>query len=375
VLRIGRSGHELNRLIRETGATCVYWSRRYSPKEVAADTVLKQQLEADGVRVSSQIPDMDGASLLAAPKTLTRPPDLASEDLSDLELLPKTPDWAARFGTYWHPGEQGAQANLNRFIAERARGYAQGRDFPALNKVSRLSPHLQMGEISPRQVMSAIVRASFTGDLSEQDAQKFKAELGWREFSAHLLFHNPDLVDVEFQPKFRAFPWHRDDGLLHAWQKGQTGYPIIDAGMRELWATGYMHNRVRMVVASFLVKHLRQDWRLGRDWFWDTLVDADVASNTASWQWVAGCGADAAPYFRVFNPMIQASKFDPEGHYIRQWVPEIAKLPNKHLAAPWLASEKDLKTAHVTLGESYPNPIVDHASARIAALAAFETLS
>ena len=262
-----------------------------------------------------------------------------------------------------------------RFSKDGATGYAEGRDFPSLPHTSRLSPYLRAGNISPRQVWAATERAEMLGQLSGRDAEKFRAELGWRDFSAHLLFHNRDLVHSEFQPKFKAFPWERNEEAANKWQHGLTGYPIVDAGMRELWQTGYMHNRVRMIVASFLVKHLRTDWRVGRDWFWDTLVDADIASNAASWQWVAGCGADAAPYFRVFNPILQATKFDPDGRYIRQFVPELSLMPNRYLAAPWEASEEVRKKAAVKLGETYPFPMVDHAQARNAALGAFQSLS
>jgi deoxyribodipyrimidine photo-lyase len=304
--------------------------------------------------------------------TFYRP--LPSEDLPDWGLLPTRPNWAAGFGPHWTPGEAGAFARLDHFLTARAQGYAEGRDFPADARVSNLSPHLQMGEITPRQILASLRRAEVTGDVSDRDATKFLAEVGWREFSAYLLFHNPALPTDEFQPKFAPFPWRDDPKDLAAWQRGQTGYPIVDAGMRELWQTGTMHNRVRMIVASFLIKHLRVNWRAGRTWFHDTLLDADVASNAASWQWVAGCGADAAPYFRIFNPITQASKFDPDGTYMRRWVPELADLPDKYLGAPWQAPTAVLWSAKVTLGKTYPHPIVDHPSARAAALAAFDTL-
>ncbi|MCK0140952.1 deoxyribodipyrimidine photo-lyase [Aliiroseovarius sp. F20344] len=289
-------------------------------------------------------------------------------------FLPTRPNWAAGFGPHWTPGEAGAMARLDGFLETRAKGYAQGRDFPAAENVSNLSPHLQTGEITPRQILASLRRAEGLGDVGQRDGAKFLAEVGWREFAAYLLFHNPTLAADEFQQKFTPFPWLDDPKDLAAWQRGQTGYPIVDAGMRELWQTGTMHNRVRMIVASFLIKHLRVNWRAGLAWFHDTLLDADVASNAASWQWVAGCGADAAPYFRIFNPITQAIKFDPDGDYIRRWVPELADLPNKYLGAPWQAPGPVLDNANVALGFTYPHPIVDHASARAAALAAFETL-
>ena len=231
--------------------------------------------------------------------------------------------------------------------------------------VSRLSPHLHFGEISPRQVWSAI--AAQAGDAGAP----FLRQLGWREFSRHLLFANPDLPEKPLDKSFARFPWREDDSGLSAWKKGQTGYPLVDAAMRELWRTGYMHNRARLVAGSFLVKHLLIHWRAGEDWFWDTLVDADLANNAASWQWVAGCGADAAPYFRIFNPVLQGEKFDPEGGYVRRFVPELARLEAKWIHRPWEAPKPALEAAGVRLGESYPLPIVDHAAARARALAAY----
>lgn len=403
VLRQGRSDQVLERVLEESGAGAVFWSRRYAPDQVKADTALKAGLKARGVDVSScpgrylfepwQVQSKSGrpyrvfspywrAALalggdmlpLAVPQDIRFAPPIASDPLDELALLPVAPDWAADFAAHWQPGAAGARARLKGFLAEGAAGYAVGRDMPAQAHVSRLSPYLQMGNISPREVWAAIDRVQVQGALSTEDARKFRAELGWREFSAHLLYHNPELGTHELQPKFRAFPWVEDARALRCWQHGQTGYPIVDAGMRELWTTGYMHNRVRMIVASFLVKHLRIDWRQGMAWFWDTLVDADIASNTASWQWVAGCGADAAPYFRIFNPMTQATKFDPDGAYIRQWVPELAAVPTRWLAAPWQAPTDVLRQAGVVLGQSYPRPMVDHADARAQALEVFAAL-
>lgn len=406
VLRRGDTQSVLDQLITDTRATHLYWNRRYTPDEVAADTALKSHLTERGVIVSScagryltepwQVMTKSATpfrvftpywraskAMLQAggavrpcpmPTEIAFAPNTASDTLKDWNLLPTSPNWAAGFDPVWQPGEEGAHQQLGVFLESHAKGYAEGRDVPAAGHVSRLSPHLQMGEITPRQIWAAADRALHLGQMSERDAEKFRAEIGWRDFSAQLLFHNPDLQTAEFQPKFRSFPWRDDATALAAWQAGQTGYPIVDAGLRELWQTGYMHNRVRMIAASFLVKHLRINWRHGRDWFYDTLVDADLASNTASWQWVAGCGADAAPYFRIFNPITQATKFDPEGTYIRRWVPELSALPDRHLAAPWLAPEQVLQAAEVDLGETYPRPIVDHAAAREAALTAFGAL-
>ena len=267
----------------------------------------------------------------------------------------------------------GGHGRLDAFLEEGAAGYAHGRDFPAKPHCSRMSPFLQSGNISSRELWAAIDRAEFLGLATTQDREKFRAELGWRDFAAHLMFHNEQMLDQEFQPKFRAFPWRHDAGDLKKWQSGMTGYPVVDAAMRELRQTGYMHNRMRMVTASFLVKHLRIDWRAGRDWFWDNLLDADIASNTASWQWVAGCGADAAPYFRVFNPMTQAKRFDPDGTYIRQYVPELSNLPDRFINAPWTAPSEVLRHAGVILDQTYPAPMIDHAAARNAALETFST--
>jgi deoxyribodipyrimidine photo-lyase len=250
-------------------------------------------------------------------------------------------------------------------------GYAGTRDRPDREGTSRLSPHLRFGEISPRQVWHAARFAAAEDPSLAGDTEKFLSELGWREFCRHLLFDIPDLAMRNLQPAFDAFPWRHDDPALHAWQRGRTGYPIVDAGMRELWHTGVMHNRVRMVAASFLVKHLLIDWREGEKWFWDTLVDADAGSNPANWQWVAGSGADAAPYFRVFNPILQGEKFDPDGTYVRRWVPELALVPAPLIHQPWRATPLELKAAEVELGKTYPEPIIDHRRGRERALQAY----
>ncbi|PID40457.1 MAG: hypothetical protein CR984_03100 [Proteobacteria bacterium] len=248
--------------------------------------------------------------------------------------------------------------------------YREGRDFPAKNRTSKLSPHLHFGEISPHQIWYTLDSMA-----DSDDTNHFRSELGWREFSYYLLFHNPGLPKENLREKFNHFPWEKDALKRQAWQKGQTGIPLVDAGMRELWQTGYMHNRVRMVVGSFFVKNLRLHWHDGERWFRDCLVDADLASNAASWQWVAGCGSDAAPYFRIFNPVTQGKKFDPEGKYIRQYVPEISALPNKYLFSPWMAPASVLQAANITLGTTYPQPVVDLQISRELALAAFRNLS
>jgi len=271
-------------------------------------------------------------------------------------------------------GEAGARARLESFLSDGLTDYADARNRPDLTGTSRLSPHLHFGEISPRRVWDQAKASVITRGAKERDVEAFLRELGWRDFNHHLLFHYPDMERVGFNPRFLSFPWVENPGGLEAWRQGRTGYPIVDAGMRELWATGWMHNRVRMIAASFLIKHLMIDWRQGEAWFWDTLVDADLANNLAGWQWIAGCGADAAPYFRIFNPVLQGEKFDPGGDYVRRWAPELARLPNACIHQPWRAEDRVLAAAGVRLGVTYPMPIVDHATARARALNVYERL-
>jgi deoxyribodipyrimidine photo-lyase len=310
---------------------------------------------------------------LPAPKRLAAGPALTSDAAEDWQLEPARPDWAGGLRESWQPGEATAQARLKAFL-QNAAGYANERDRPDRASTSKLSPHLRFGEISPRQVWHAARFAAAEHPRLASDIDKFLSELGWREFCRHLLHDIPDLAERNLQPSFDAFPWKHNDKALRAWQRGKTGYPIVDAGMRELWHTGIMHNRVRMVVASFLVKHLLIDWRCGEKWFWDTLVDADAGSNPANWQWVAGSGADAAPYFRVFNPILQGEKFDPDGKYVRRWVPELTRLPNKLIHQPWEATPFELASAGVELGTSYPQPVIAHKQGRERALKAYATI-
>ena len=292
------------------------------------------------------------------------------ESLTALGLypVPGEPDWAAGFDAAWQPGEAGAQARLARFVAGGLGQYDARRNRPDItDSSSGLSPHLRWGEVSPRQVWHASREAGAPADATET----FLKEVLWREFAYHLLWHRPDMPTQPLRADFANFPWAPDAALRRAWQRGRTGYPIVDAGMRQLWQTGWMHNRVRMIAASLLVKHMLQPWQDGAAWFWDTLVDADLASNSASWQWVAGCGSDAAPYFRIFNPILQGLKFDPEGDYVRRFVPELARLPAAAIHAPWEAESAVLAAAEVQLGATYPRPVVDHAAGRARALAAF----
>lgn len=399
MLRRGAAGDVISALLRETGAAQICWNRLYDPADIARDSALKTRLTDDGIAVTSCPGNLafepwsirtgaDGPyrvftpflkaclaapgpdSPFTAPKSLTPPATWpASDDPGTWGLLPVRPDWAGGLRDSWRPGEAGAAARLATFLDERLPAYARERDRPDIEATSRLSPHLHFGEISARQVWHAIGHAEAAG---VQGTAKFRAELVWREFSHHLLYHFPDLPARNWRDAFDAFPWLDDADGFRAWCRGRTGYPLVDAGMRELWTTGYMHNRVRMVAASFLVKHLLIDWRRGADWFMDTLVDADLANNSASWQWVAGSGADAAPYFRIFNPVKQGERFDPEGAYVRRWVPELARLPDRYIHAPWTAPATVLSEAGVVPGRTYPVPCVDHATARNRALAAYE---
>jgi deoxyribodipyrimidine photo-lyase len=402
VLARGDSGEALRRLVKATGADAVYWNRRYEPAAIARDTALKAGLgvevksfnaallfEPHTVRNKSGGPfqvftpfwkhcltlEVDEPAKLSA-RALAAPAEWPrSLALADLQLRP-TIRWDAGLAETWTPGEAGAQARLKKFVAAAMDGYADQRNRPDIAGTSALSPHLHFGEIGPRQIWAA-VKASAKGSgifPPSRGAQVFLSEVGWREFAHHLLFHFPHTPESPLRAEFAAFPWRKDPAQLKAWQRGATGYPIVDAGMRELWATGWMHNRVRMIVASFLVKHLRLPWQEGAAWFWDTLVDADLASNTLGWQWTAGCGADAAPYFRIFNPILQGKKFDPDGAYVRRWLPELAKLPTDFLHHPWEAPAAELAAAGIRLGRDYPQPIVDHGEARAAALAALQAM-
>ncbi len=392
----------LPELASQTRADAIYWNRAYEPHAVARDTELKALFKDAGQDVRSfkgsvlhepweletgaggpfkvYTPFWRAAQKRTVDAPLGKPVvDLAALDglgdaLEDWDLLPKNPNWASGWNDLWSPGEAGAQKRLEAFLDEGLKGYGTLRDRPDLPHVSRLSPHLHFGEISPRQIWAQTRFAADQDSALERDAGKFLSEVGWREFSNHLLFHFPTLPDKNWRPAFDAYAWRDDPGQLTAWQKGQTGYPIVDAGLRELWQTGTMHNRVRMVAASFLIKHLRIHWRAGEDWFWDTLLDADLANNAAGWQWVAGSGADASPYFRIFNPMTQGRKFDPDGAYVRRWCPELAELPTEYIHAPFEAPDSILALHGVVLGETYPHPLVDHAAARAAALKGYEAV-
>ena len=311
--------------------------------------------------------------VLPAPRTLDLVNITGGNTLDKLKFLPDKLDWHGGMMKDWQPGEEAAQKGLKSFVDDHLKDYNTARDRPALPGVSRLSPRLHHGELSPRQVWQA-VQAGMAAHGLETGGDRYLSEIAWREFNYHLLWHFTALPDAPFQPRFEKFKWSKSPEIMQRWQQGQTGYPLVDAGMRQLWQTGWMHNRVRLVVGSFLVKDLLLHWRDGAAWFWDCLVDADLANNSANWQWVAGCGADAAPYFRIFNPITQSKKFDPEGAYIRTWVPELADLPKKYIHDPSSAPAEVLQKAKVTIGETYPAPVVAHDAARGEALTRFRTL-
>ena len=401
ILRSGDSESRLRSLIEETGADAVYMNRRFEPDAFVQDSDIAHALKVDGVEVrgwngsllcrpggvlngSGQpyrvfTPFFKALMASAAapphtlgPRALASPPKVRSEAIDDWGLHPRDPDWSGGFD--WTPGEAGASEALSRFITGGLKTYSRDRDRPAAPGCSRLSPHLHFGEIHPWRAAERVTAAADEGRVPAAEAAKFVAELGWRDFSAQLLHHFPQMTDAAFRPEYDHMPWRDDPAGLAAWKRGRTGYPIVDAGMRQLWTTGWMHNRVRMIVASFLVKDLLIDWRAGEAWFWDTLIDADLASNVQNWQWVAGSGADASPWFRIFNPVTQGQKLDTDGRYVRRWVPELARLPDRWLHAPWNAPAESLLAAGVRLGQDYPKPVVDHAAARDRALEALRSL-
>jgi len=407
ILGQGDSATLLRSLVRTTGAAAIYWNRRYEPASVARDAQTAEQFAAEGISVETfnsallrepaEIANKQGQPFkiftpywrhaltlpVAAParfpaRVLPGPEGWPeSLPLAELNLLPRI-RWDAGFSEVWQPGEVGAAKSLRQFVTREMEHYADERNRPDREGTSRLSPHLHFGEIGPRQVWAAVQEAGReTGVFPpSRGAGVFLGEIGWREFASHGLFYSPEAPVRPMRREFADFPWTLDPGgrILAAWQRGRTGYPIVDAGMRQLWHTGWMHNRVRMIVASFLVKHLRLSWVHGARWFWDTLVDADLANNTLGWQWSAGSGFDAAPYFRIFAPVLQGRKFDPEGDYVRRWVPELARMSADWIHEPWQAPAGELTAAGVRLGEHYPRPIVDHAEARAAALAAYRQL-
>jgi deoxyribodipyrimidine photo-lyase len=403
ILRVGRALDVLTEVIRESRAVSVFWNRRYEPVAIARDARVLSQLQGNGIEAQSfnaallfdpwsvrtkegkpfqvftafwnsclKLPE--GPVPLKAPSRLRAPTRWPKSDpLTTLGLLPRV-RWDMGIRAAWAPGEAGAHIALKRFLTNALENYSDGRDRPAAGNTSRLSPHLHFGEIGPRQVCNELkmFRAANYQKGSDRNAETYLREIGWREFAHHVLVHFPHTTNRPLREKFDAFPWQSDECGLRAWQNGRTGYPIVDAGMRELWQTGWMHNRVRMVVASFLTKDLLLPWQAGSRWFWDTLVDADLANNTFGCQWTAGCGADAAPYFRIFNPTSQGEKFDPDGEYVRRYCPELSQLPRDYVHKPWEAPSAVLKCANVLLGKTYPKRIVFHDEARKRALVLFQ---
>jgi len=399
IVRHGASLDELQSMINLTGADVVCFNRRYEPAAAKRDKRVVRALKRAGVTVrifngsllhdpdelrtqtdrpykvftpfykafsklDLDLTPVDAPTKLPAP---TRWP--ASMKIDDLKLLPKR-DWATGILNAWTPGETAAHQRLDAFRDHAINEYDVQRDYPAVDSTSRLSPYLHFGEISPRRIWHRVQRDLDDGRIkrSHTDAERFLAELGWREFGHHVLHHFPRTPTRPLQEKFAHFPWNKDAKALQRWQQGRTGYPYIDAGMRQLWETGWMHNRVRMAVASFLVKDLLIHWLEGAKWFWNTLVDADLANNTLGWQWAGGCGADAAPYFRIFNPVTQGTKFDPDGTYVRTWVSELKHIPDTHIHAPSAAGPELFEDDRSV----YPSPIVEHKAARQRALEAFE---
>ena len=402
LLRRGPTLDVLEELVRKTGADAVYWNRRCEPNVIARDKRVKKALKRSGLEVRCfngsllfeprDVQTKQGGPFkvftpfwraccrleeppepLGTPRKLPSPARWPSSlPLAKLDLEP-TIDWAGGIRASWRPGRRGAEAELERFLEEAVATYDADRDRPDRNGTSRLSPHLHLGEISPREVWHAVKEHAEAkgGPGMVEGAEAYLRELGWREFACHLLYHFPHTTDRPLRPEFEDFPWRRNKRRLKVWSKGQTGFPVVDAGMRQLWQTGWMHNRVRMIVASFLIKDLNIPWQDGARWFWDTLVDADLASNTLGWQWTAGCGADAAPYFRVFNPVTQGERYDPGGAYVKEYVPELRDMPARFVHRPWEAPGEVRKEAQVALGATYPQPMLDHAEARKAALAAY----
>jgi deoxyribodipyrimidine photo-lyase len=388
----------LNKLIKKFDITNIYWNRCYDPYSIKRDSEIKTKIKKQKIEVNSY-----NGSLLFEPWEIKKgnddfykiftpfykscitnhlqpnPPiknqtpkkyinDKDSLNIDDLKLLPKK-DWYKKFDKIWNISEKSAHKKLDDFIKNKLSNYKNGRDFPALNSVSELSPYLHFGLISPHQVFHKI-----NSLRKSEQTEHFIRELIWREFSYYQLYHQPQIINRNLRPKFNNFKWANSDKLLQSWQQGKTGIPIVDAGMRQLWQTGYMHNRVRMIVGSFLVKNLRLHWKHGAEWFYDKLLDADIASNSASWQWVAGTGIDSSPYFRIFNPITQSQKFDKDGEYIRKYVPELSKLPNKYLFEPYITPDDILKKCNIKMGETYPMPVVDLKESRKKALDCFKKI-
>lgn len=391
-------------LIRKTGANKIYWNRCYEPFAIKRDKRIKSMMREQGIEVNSF-----NSHLLYEPHAIRNKqggpfkvytPFWKHYQALDMPFPVKTPEriispgrwpesvhinefgffpeikWYETINKTWKISCQGADERISTFIKSHVHGYSQTRDYPASEGVSHISPYLHFGQISVRRIWHRLLEHERKqGRMTPGKAViTYMKQLVWREFAYHLLYHFPQSANQPLYEKYKRFPWQNNRKFLKVWQQGKTGFPVVDAGMRELWQTGWMHNRVRMIVASFLTKDLLIHWRQGARWFWDTLVDADLANNTLGWQWVAGCGADAAPYYRIFNPVTQGERFDPEGEYVRQWLPELSGLDNKYVHKPWQASDSILSNAGIKLGNTYPYPIVDHAEARKLALSYYQRI-
>lgn len=389
VLRRGNPEKIIKEICQEEQVSEIYLNRCYEPYQLELDQKIEKNISAEILSFNSALlhdpweyhtqsgqpfkvftpfwktcQKLEVRELLDAPKNIQVHKKISSLKLSELNLLPKI-NWYSQIEKTWDVGEESALKKLKNFVPKLA-SYQELRNRPDYENTSRLSPHLHFGEIGPVQIWHELE--------SKKSSETYLSEIAWREFSYHLLYYFKKLPDVEFKEKYSKFPWTGSKNFLEKWQKGQTGCPIVDAGMRELWHTGWMHNRVRMIVASFLIKNLGVGWKKGEAWFWDTLVDADLANNSASWQWVFGSGADAAPYFRIFNPVLQGQKFDPDGEYVKKWLPALKNLPEKYIHCPWEAPKEVLLKAKVTLGENYPKLLVDLGQSRTEALARFKAL-
>ncbi|HDR7518031.1 cryptochrome/photolyase family protein [Bacillus mobilis] len=404
IIRKGNTQEEILSLIDQLGITAVYWNICYDPDRLQSNQKMKMMLEGKGIvckEFNSYLllepwiikkkdnteykvftPFYNVFQKQVIPKPISKVQNIKGESsltlslsVSELHLLPTIP-WTSHIESIWEPTEEGAYKTCKKFFSSKLASYSEGRDFPNENAHSMLAAYLSFGQISVRWMYHYLINKSTERQCSlfEKQVNSFIRQLIWREFSYYLLYHYPFTVYKPLNKSFEHFPWNNDEELLTVWQKGKTGYPFIDAGMRELWQTGFMHNRARMAVASFLVKHLLIPWQEGAKWFMDTLLDADIANNTMGWQWVAGSGADASPYFRIFNPITQGEKFDKDGEYIRKWVPELRNIPNKYIHKPWEAPEHILQKANITLGHTYPLPIVDHKAARERALCAYKSM-
>ena len=396
VVRSGDARALIPRLVREFEAGAAFWNRRYAPGECATDTTIETRLKADGVTVHScpgnvLIEPWDIATVQGRPYSVFTPfwnalrarqvalplrePD-GGEPLGEprIDDEHRAPKWSGKLGRHWRIGEAAAAEALGDFLDIGLEHYPEGRNVPGQSATSRLSPHLRWGEISPRQVWHAAMAVAHADHRQQAAVDKFLSELAWRDFNYHQLYHRPDIATQPMQPKSADIAWRDDEHDLVAWHHGRTGLPIVDAGMRELWETGFMQNRVRMLTASLLTKNLLIDWRRGEQWFWNCLVDADVANNPANWQWVAGSGMDASPWFRIFNPVTQGERYDADGDYVRRWVPELAELPDAFIHRPFAAPSDTLHKAGVVIERDYPAPIVDLKASRVRALDAAKRL-